>query len=461
MRPQARNLIAFFFLPFVLVYDIAKSQRLPWKKFLYILFVFVFFGSIWWGGYNRVIDPVYAHYFPKKAAPASKFGPPDSKDSWKVPVIGTSMLPTIQTPTTVTLYNPKKYGLERFDIVSLKNNQTDGRYYMKRIIGMPGDHYSIKNGYVTINGQILKEPYVLNELPTYGNSALSDCEDYLVPEHSFVVMGDNRTVSQDSRIIGFVDRADIEGVIKVHLKVSYLSPDEAKNVLVKSVDAKKFVELLNSHRDASRSGTLRLSSKLNGVASKRSVMVRDQFDSWKKLQLPVDQTLEKEGYRFNLSHEYVTFGYLDESALSNQILESVKEKDEFLSGKYLDVGVGTSERVVGSCTYPVISVILGWPSNPDYPKATIDSWKQEMDTTAQNLKYLQSFVGNSSYDQIKIRRYITLEAKMNEISTRLYMRTKNNQWFTDADNRDFDMNEKLIQETNALDRDLFSDTYKN
>jgi len=68
---------------------------------------------------------------------------------------------------------------------------------MKRIIGMPGERIAIKSGYVKINGKILKEPYTLNNLPTFGNSFLSDCVEYTVPAESFVVMGDNRTVLND------------------------------------------------------------------------------------------------------------------------------------------------------------------------------------------------------------------------------------------------------------------------
>ncbi len=455
MKRYARLLLAFLFLPLVLIYDVTSSNRLTWKKILYVIIILIFFGSIWWDGYHRAINLVTASHSPKSAGALNSSYNAGRKDHWEVSTRGTSMLPTLKTSGKVTLYDPAKYGISRLDLVSLKNKQTDGLYYLKRVIGMPGEHYAIKNGYITINGKILKEDYVLNGLPTYGNSALMDCEEYVIPDNSYIVMGDNRTVSQDSRTIGFVDRKDIDGVIKTKLKEDYLSDAQQKNALPSNVDAKKFVEYLNSQREASTSGTLRVSSKLVGIAQKRSVLVKDKFDSWKKLELPVEQTLEKEGYRFNLAHEYVTFGYLDEKSLVDQIMESIKEKEEFTSSRYFDVGVGTSQRTVGACTYPVISVILGWPSNPDYPQSTITLWKNQVSITADNMRALQELVGNSSYDQTKLRRYITVEAQMNEIANRLYSRFKSNQWLTAQENRDYDLYGKLVTEAQSLDDDLF------
>ena len=64
---------------------------------------------------------------------------------------------------------------------------------IKRIIGMPGDVINISDNEVSINGKVTDEPYI-NEGGTPG-----DVVNYVVPKDSYFVMGDNRTVSIDSR----------------------------------------------------------------------------------------------------------------------------------------------------------------------------------------------------------------------------------------------------------------------
>lgn len=64
---------------------------------------------------------------------------------------------------------------------------------IKRIIGMPGDVINISDNVVSINGEVIDEPYI-NDGGTPG-----DVVNYVVPKDSYFVMGDNRTVSIDSR----------------------------------------------------------------------------------------------------------------------------------------------------------------------------------------------------------------------------------------------------------------------
>ena len=97
----------------------------------------------------------------------------------------------------------------------LKTGDICGFYYnnellLKRVIGVPGDMVDIDaEGNVSVNGQILNEPYVLQK--ALGKSDVSF--PLLVPEDCYFVMGDNREVSIDSRssIIGCVNREQIEG----------------------------------------------------------------------------------------------------------------------------------------------------------------------------------------------------------------------------------------------------------
>ena len=75
--------------------------------------------------------------------------------------------------------------------------------YIKRIIGLPGDRIQITGGQVIVNGQVLVEPYI--------SVTTSRGGEWIVPELSLFVMGDNRNNSSDSRAWGMVPYSNIIG----------------------------------------------------------------------------------------------------------------------------------------------------------------------------------------------------------------------------------------------------------
>lgn len=85
------------------------------------------------------------------------------------------------------------------------------RKFIKRIIGLPGDEISIRNGFLFVNGTQLSEDYING--PTYGAYSAPTYGPVVVPEGSLFVLGDNRRNSDDSRYpdVGFVPRSDIVG----------------------------------------------------------------------------------------------------------------------------------------------------------------------------------------------------------------------------------------------------------
>jgi len=106
-----------------------------------------------------------------------------------------SMEPTLNVGST-TFYNRLayvKHGIERGDIVSFKSDEY-GSIFAKRVIGIPGDEISFKDGYVVINGMIADESdYLDSDIET-------NCErTFTVPENTVFVLGDNREDSYDSR----------------------------------------------------------------------------------------------------------------------------------------------------------------------------------------------------------------------------------------------------------------------
>ena len=99
-------------------------------------------------------------------------------------VSGDSMNPTLQDQDILVLL--KTDALEKGDLCGF---YWQNKLLLKRIIGIPGDVISIDgNGLVTVNGEVLEEPYV--DEPALGECDLSF--PYQVPENRFFVMGDHR-----------------------------------------------------------------------------------------------------------------------------------------------------------------------------------------------------------------------------------------------------------------------------
>ena len=78
--------------------------------------------------------------------------------------------------------------------------------YIKRVIGVSGDRVRIVEGQVYVNGHPIKEPYVPGEYFDYRSMA-----ETIVHPHSYFVLGDHRSLSNDSRDFGAVDQSYIYG----------------------------------------------------------------------------------------------------------------------------------------------------------------------------------------------------------------------------------------------------------
>jgi signal peptidase I len=129
---------------------------------------------------------------------------------------------------------------ERGDVVVFKlptDNSTD---YIKRVIGLPGDHIQMKNGILILNGQPVPRRRIEDYLYQEGNGAviplaqyietlpnglqhriiemsdngpLDNTQEYVVPQGDFFMMGDNRDNSQDSRVLSAVGYVPAENLI--------------------------------------------------------------------------------------------------------------------------------------------------------------------------------------------------------------------------------------------------------
>ena len=126
-------------------------------------------------------------------------------------------------------YRPVKRG----DIVVFHYPVHPSQHFVKRVVGVPGDHIRLVNRQVEVNGVLSNEPYAIHRSPMHdmfrdefprGGVApqveakwwlemkkLVEDGELIVPEESYFVLGDNRDESLDSRYWGFVPRANIIG----------------------------------------------------------------------------------------------------------------------------------------------------------------------------------------------------------------------------------------------------------
>lgn len=81
--------------------------------------------------------------------------------------------------------------------------------YIKRVIGLPGEHVQIENGNVYINGELLTEDY----LPAGVKTTSTGLTDFTVPEGYLFVMGDNREGSRDARHFGCIPISKVESKV--------------------------------------------------------------------------------------------------------------------------------------------------------------------------------------------------------------------------------------------------------
>ena len=98
---------------------------------------------------------------------------------------------------------------ERFDIIVFPFHYKENTYYIKRIIGLPGETVQIADGTIYINGEVLEESYGREVMQDPGIAA----EPITLGEDEYFVLGDNRNQSSDSRdpSVGLIHRDEIIG----------------------------------------------------------------------------------------------------------------------------------------------------------------------------------------------------------------------------------------------------------
>lgn len=129
-------------------------------------------------------------------------------------VSGESMYPTFKNKeyiltNLITLrFNP----LNRGDVIVFHAPPDPEKDFIKRIIAVPGDTIYLKGGFVYVNNvKIDESAYLKSDVKTYGGSFMKEEATVTVPDNNYIVMGDNRPFSSDSREWGFLPKDKVIG----------------------------------------------------------------------------------------------------------------------------------------------------------------------------------------------------------------------------------------------------------
>ena len=132
-------------------------------------------------------------------------------------VQGGSMYPTLKTGEFGfgNAFSGHFQEIKRGDIVIVYEKEKTHTYWIKRVIGLPGDTIYAKDDVVYVNGMPIEEPYLdnayANQIRRHGNNFTEDFPKRTLKDNEYFLMGDNRIVSYDSRRVGPFKREDIRG----------------------------------------------------------------------------------------------------------------------------------------------------------------------------------------------------------------------------------------------------------
>jgi len=125
--------------------------------------------------------------------------------SARVRVDGFSMRPTLEDGEFV-LVNKLSYRfnqVQRGDIIVFHYPVNPDEELIKRVIGLPGDHVTVQDQHVSVNGQVLSEPYIA-AAPLYSG-------EWTIADGQLFVLGDNRNDSSDSHSWGLLPFENVVG----------------------------------------------------------------------------------------------------------------------------------------------------------------------------------------------------------------------------------------------------------
>ena len=129
-------------------------------------------------------------------------------------VSGESMDPTYENSEYIltSLISLRFEDPKKGDVIVFKSPTDPDKDFIKRVMATAGDSIYLKEGFVYVNDKKVNESkYLSEDVRTYGGSFMKEDAPVIVPAENFIVMGDNRPHSSDSREWGFLEKEKIIG----------------------------------------------------------------------------------------------------------------------------------------------------------------------------------------------------------------------------------------------------------
>ncbi|MBI4091205.1 signal peptidase I [candidate division WWE3 bacterium] len=366
------------------------------------------------------------------------------------------------------LFEYDKYRLEKpklnfGDIVSFTKKGSQDSSYIKRVIGTPGDRIELKDGYVIRNGVKLHEPYINKPRSTFGGSFIEECAEVAVPVGKYIVLGDNRKLSLDSRFeLGLIAEQEIDFTLPFgnqnELKGRWrqIANDEFEDNKV-TLDITAFLNSVNKLRGEFGQKPLSLNQNLIRSSSSRAsfILKNNNFESKNGSGANYfGEEMTKAGYDNALTGEFVIRGYYDHEELLSLRIESKEFSSMLLEKRYQDIGVSVENKNVNNCPTQVIVLHFGGYIPATYDQATIKNWQDAVDksvTSARNWKEARDI---DYYDQQKLEDMLKKYETTTEISKYIYNKIENRLWLTESDKALIDQYDKLIDGINKIAKEL-------
>lgn len=373
---------------------------------------------------------------------------------------------------TVLGYTFLSYKLTHGDIVELENDKTKeitkSKYgeeagFVKRLIALPGDNVELRDGYLYLNGSILNEPYTAKARSTYGGDFLFDCKKVTVPMGKYVVMGDNRKASLDSRYdLGFIDEADI------HFVLPWKNQDSYKNVWrdttedttlahTSTLNEEQFVDLLNTKRSEQNLKKLKMNSQLSSSSKIRGdIMIKsDDFSlEASKSGMVMSKALKQAGYSNILSAELFTRGFYEALELMDNFSEFPDTRNLLFSSEYQDIGLSSVTGEVNGCPTQVVIAHLGGYVPPNYSKEDVESWGKAVENLDKANQIWGGLKDAEGIDRDKLNRLLSLLTNRRNNAEKVYKRMKANQWLTEEEKQIAEQDKNLAGEIENIIAEL-------
>lgn len=385
-----------------------------------------------------------------------------------VEIIGNSMNPTLTDKQNLKLNSYAFFQKifqqpKRGDIVVFKSGRTsdpDGNIasYVKRIVAIGGDEVSIRDGFLYINNQLVKESYTAKPRSTFGGSFLPDCKSIKVPNGYVFALGDNRKRSKDSREIGLISVNEIESLLPISKQGQF--KDKARDASndgfdhgLPSFDLVNYYERINKIRADKGLKPLKQNEKLEkaAIARAKSVIENNEVSkigSGDNGKYSSSKAISDAGYGNVLTGEVITTGYYDSEELSNYWLD-YETKKNLLNKEFQDTGIGAYVGKIDGCEIQVIVQEFGGYVPPNYSKSTIDSWKNAVNSLNSVIPSWEKSKG-SNLNQDDLNKLLDLMYRERTIASNISAKMESGKWLSSEDERSITEYENLSNQSSAL-----------